>query len=183
MNNMTGSCSTNSIFSRYPSVSPPRFGKSSYFGNIAFRQRRSSIARSFMVAIAPLAISVLVIIGSCAQKEMVWIYTRWIVALMQTAYTFRDRSIRDLPRNAMGKTHFSSVRSIYHPVPRGIRRGSPQPAFIRAALVYLVPKSGFQRGIVRGMITHDVGSPVANVHATGPHVAVAFHNCSTRMAV
>jgi hypothetical protein len=111
-----------------------------------FRMKACAIAvtaghsfRMIMRPTAALACTILHIICSCSWKEMRRIAARWIVTGVQDLQAVWYLAIRQFPCDTGCNRGATADGDL--PVARVASRGFPQPAFIRAALVNLVPKA------------------------------------------
>lgn len=95
----------------------------------------------FSFGTTALLISVSGIVCMCANKQMIWINTNPVIALMEKAHSFRDSIPGKMPCNSMCQG--SSKTREYDSISTFVFASSPVPA--RVGLLDLCPKPLFER--------------------------------------
>lgn len=109
------------------------------------------------------SLPVIHIILVCSKKQMGWIHTFPIVAVMKDAYSMigvaiRNRAVMKLPRKTVGGNHLEIVEK---PIAAASYRAKPIPATRRAAFINHGPKS-FISGLERRLGTWQ--TILSNIH-------------------
>lgn len=96
--------------------------------------------KPFPFGLASLFYFVSVIVSLCAKKQMRWITTGWIIALVKNVKGIRYVPEMNLPRNAVGQEYaFGIMPTFNFPIPYAIGLSDPLPASVR--FNYLRPKT------------------------------------------
>ena len=83
------------------------------------------------------------IISIATNEEMIWIYTRRVIAMMKNTHSDRNISICQKPNSSMrSNIKFQSPTDCDNSIAKSILGASPYPAF--TGLFYLFPKSLFK---------------------------------------
>jgi len=120
-----------------------------YFSHIIWRQ--SGLATTTL-AIFRDAIGG--VVGWCSKKKMLRILTRWIVALMEHAFPFRDFSAKEYPGCAMRKLGSSLLASSDKTISPTIKRTDPFPAAILVEYPHL-----FHEPLVKTFSRRSLSNP------------------------
>jgi hypothetical protein len=118
----------------------PRSGASTYFADLLDTYLR---ARMFLAdSGSTLSKHIGGIVGWGAQKKMVRIATRWVVAFVQNPTIVWNFPESDFPTKATCALR-RMLSEGYLPVAKSVFRSSPKPAFIRRATIHISPESFF----------------------------------------
>lgn len=98
---------------------------------------------AFVIYAAPLCLHIPNVVFGRAKKQMAWIHAAWVIALMQAIEIVRTRTICQRVGKAVRLCQSLTIPK--SAIAMLVTRRCPRPAFIRAALFYLFPKTFFGR--------------------------------------